>query len=560
MLGKLEISNPNRFRKHELAQITASAEALKKEINEATTIEELEEISLTAFEELDSSLPTNASYTARELINFPKKVGWDLVNQHAANYTLAGKGKIMTPGNPGSLDVGYAITDYKFSGALSGVIKLETTETACENVGFLIGNPNETGNGFDGYLINYNVASDHQYLQIWYFKNANAAEAAIVYQYIGGWIYQDSYPTLLANDDIRFIYTGEEIKLYNNADYLKLGDDAPCVSTPLAFNNEYAIDPKAPYSVGFFNWDGAGLNTPRGLSIKELATEKAIDSYEVLDHYLAKVYSGFESSLYEEDEVNAVNEAHQAIINKDYENKMDYELFMKDILDLKALIASSKTHEQKELERHPDVATTILDNMYSTDETKYTPSNWALVNEHARAWKHDAGSNTIVTDGLAGYIMDNETHKDFTMTFSINGAQVGNPYGGPMTTKAFCFGCSINGDYFDGYALTLSYQDNGDSWIQIHKLSAGISTSNSTFIGGIGGMNPNGVKFKVTVKSNVLTISTIDDKGVETKLKGINPSFAEVYSWSVPNSDGKFAILDWGDTPSTFTLYEYRNL
>lgn len=64
-----------------------------------------------------------------------------------------------------------------------------------------------------------------------------------------------------------------------------------------------------------------------------------------------------------------------------------------------------------------------------------------LINEHALVWNHVEGSNTLVNDGPAGYIMDNELHGDFTMVVSVDGVQPTNPYAG--VCKAICFGCTM---------------------------------------------------------------------------------------------------------------------
>ena len=187
LLKLINVERPNRFRKEELDAIKVAGAALKTSVQEATSIEELDAISFDNFNKLLNNSKTNAEYSMEEWYNYPLASKWDLVNQHASNW-LYENSTFKTQGLGGD-DVAYMISSGTFSGDLSFVLRSHNTVNASSNFGFLIGNMNPTGNGFDGYLINYDYATDHQYLQVWYFENANAPENATVYQYIGGWVY-----------------------------------------------------------------------------------------------------------------------------------------------------------------------------------------------------------------------------------------------------------------------------------------------------------------------------------------------------------------------------------
>ena len=560
LLNKVSIERQNRFRAEELAVLQEKAEGLKTQINAATTMDELNAISFEEFDGLLESLPSNADYVVDELFNYPAVAGWPLVNEHANNWVHPSRGTFVTSGN-GVADVGYKITNEKFSGNLSGVLKFNSTSDTIANVGFLIGNLSKTGTGFDGYLINYNFAPDHQYLQIFHFVNANAIEAATKYEYVGGWVYQDSFPTKLNQDDIKFVYDGENISLYNNSQYLANPESAACVKVPLIHGGAYAIDPEGEYSVGFFRWDGEGLNEKCGITLKEFETEETISSKSLLAFNWGEIKKGVDLTLYEEEEqqlINSTFDSVNAVVNA---TEFNYQTVNEAILNAKGYIASLKTHEQKEQERHPDVAATILDNMYSGDTEKYTPSNWDLVNEHALAWTHEKGSNTVVTDGLAGYVMDKQEHKDFTLVVKVDGVYNGNPFNASVPYTGLLLGAHTKGNYFTGILISFS-----NSWgFQIYRYTGedshgeeDIGCYADRFLGGFD-TNTEGVTYRLTVKSGVLSVFKIDANGVETPQGGVNGAFQDVSSWDIQVPEGNFGIYNWG-VKSTYTISEYRDL
>lgn len=562
LLKVISVERPNRFRKEELDIIRAEGESLRSSIEAASSLEELQAISFANFNNLLNNSKTNAEYVMEEWYNFPIPSKWDLVNQHTANWvyensTFATKGL-------GADDVGYMISSGTFSGDLSFVLRSKNTANASQNYGFLIGNMNPVGNGFDGYLINYDYASDHQYLQIWYFENANAPEAATVYEYIGGWIYNNQYSTTLNQDDVRVIYDGEFIHLMNNNDYLEKDDLAYTCTVDLKRAGKYAVDPNGTYSIGFFNWDGTNLKSPRVIELKEFITEEVIVGSERAALIADKVIAAVDLTPYEEDE--------QALITaKGNELKAlyatgTYAEILAGIQEFKDFVANTETHEQKELDRHPDISTEILDNIYSGDSTKYTASNWALVNEHALAWAHTQGSHSVVTDGLAGYCMDAATHANFTLVFKVTGVRQGNPYPGNLMTKGLILGGSPSGDYFNGVFVSLS----NDWGLQFYTFDGNPQTSITSdeykFLGGIA-MNMEGVTMRFTYVDNAMSIYMVNADGSETRMSGTVGNYKNGTAvdgknvWDNLNIPaGHFGIFDWGDTGSTFEILEYRDL
>ena len=555
LLKKASLEKPNRFRKQEQDTIKAIGEGLKTQIEAATTMDELNAISFDAFDAAVASSPTNAELMVKEWYYFHENSKWDLVNQHAANWPYE-KSTFRTNGL-GVDDVAYQITSNKYHGNLEVLLSCNNTVNASENFGFLIGNMNPTGNGFDGYLINYAYTTDHQYLQIWQFINANAPEAATVYQYIGGWEYEKSYNTKLNQDDIRFFYDGEYITLYRDAEYQQKGELANCCTVSLAYNNRYSLEPGSDYSVGFFNWDGANLAAPRILEVKEFITEEVIDSKEPLTLFATNAINKVNMSLYETEEQQAISQKGQEL-QAFIQNSTSHEASFNKIMEFNDFVASTKTAEQKEMELHPDISVTILDNIYSGDLSKYTPSNWDLVNEHALAWTHTPGSHTVVTDGLAGYCMDAAVHTDFTVVFKVTGTQPENPYNFSMPGSALIIGGNINGSYFTGYEIVLS-----QNWgFQLYDSMTGANNDPACYPDQFRGgyeTNSEGVTYRITLKNGIMKLYTISANGLQIQITGKSQNFEDVTEWNLGNLSGHFGIMDWGGA-TTYEILEFRDL
>ncbi len=556
LLKLVDVERPNRFRKEELDAIKAAGDALKGNIQSATTMEELQAVSFTEFNNLLNNSKTNAQYTMEEWFNYPLTSEWPLVNEHTANW-LCEDATFKTKGLGGD-DVGYMVSSGTFSGDLSFVLRSHNTANASNNFGFLIGNMNPVGTGFDGYLVNYDYNTDHQYLQVWYFDNANAIEAANVYQYIGGWVYNNQYSTTLTQDDIRVIYDGEYISFINNNDYLAKGDLAYTLTVDLQLNGQYATDPNGSYSIGFFNWDGTNLTSPRTLELKEFVTEETIVGKERATFYAEQVIGAVDLTNYASTELAAINAEIASF--RELCQAGTYTQIMNHIPEFKAFVAAQRTKGQV-------AASAILDNIYSNDPTKYTPSNWDLVNEHGLGWSHTAGSNTVVTDGLDGYCMDAAVHTNYTIVFRVTGVHAGNNQGNPYNAawpgSAIIIGGSVDtttGNYFKGYYISVSA-----SWgFQIYDAMAGTNKDlgcyADQFRGGFDCGTAEGKIFRLTINNGSMIVHMVNPAtGAETRMSGVTGSFANTDTWSnIPS--GHIGILDWDQTASTYEILEYRDL
>ena len=560
LLKKASLEKPNRFRKQEIETIKAIGDGLKTQIEQASTMEELDAISFEAFDQALASSPTNAELMVKEWYYFHENSKWDLVNQHAANWPYE-KSTFKTNGL-GVDDVAYQITSNKFHGDLEVLLSCNNTVDASQNFGFLIGNMNPTGNGFDGYLINYDYNSAHQYLQIWQFINANAPEAATVYQYIGGWEYEKSYSTKLNQDDIRVIYDGEHITLYRDEEYQQKGELAQACIVSLEYDNRYSLEPGSDYSVGFFNWDGANLASPRILEIKEFITEETIDSKDTLTLFASRSIQSVNMSLYDDEEQQAITNKGNELLQF-IQTSTDYDASFNKIGEFETFVAATKTSEQKEMESHPDISVTILDNIYSGDNSKYTPSNWPLVDQHALAWTHVAGSHSVTTSGLAGYCMDAAVHTNFTVVFKASGTAASTPWNNnAIPSSAILIGANVNGDYYTGYQIVLCQGSWGIQFYETNASQNPIVTPNQ-FRGGYEFSSGEDVTFRITVQNGTMKLYIVTDTG-ETQITGVDGGFVATNQWNVGSLSGHFGLVDWDGNGSpgqtTFEILEFRDL
>ena len=377
------------YRSEEYTALDAARTAFINEVNAATTIEAVNAVSKQAYLDLEASAKDGAEYLASEIVNYPDLSPWALVNDHAAHYHVNGK-KLQTSGLGGE-DVGYRMGLTKFAGDFEVSLRASVEGKDLSTLGLFFGNYATEGDGITGYLINYDFASDHQFVQIWYVRNAYGTYGSVsVLDYIGGWVYNDNYNTSLNDDFIRVKYDGANLHIMNDAEYRQFGEENTIkITVPLAHNNDIAVDPNGSYQFGLLNWDGRNLDKVRTLEIGELITEDVIDSrtagVNIANYEIAKV----DLDLYED----AEKAQFQAVIDDLsalYANGT-YAQILAKVEEFRQLAATLKTHEQWEIERHPNIAVDVLDNIYSGDPTKYTPSNWDLVDEHAM----DGGIHTV---------------------------------------------------------------------------------------------------------------------------------------------------------------------
>ena len=549
----------NIYRSEEYNALNAARTAFINEVNAATSIEAVNAVSKQAYLDLEAKSKTDAEYLTNEIVNYPDLSPWALVNEHAANYVVNGN-KLSTSGL-GFEDVGYRLSLTKYSGNFEVSLRASVEGKDLSTLGLFFGNYATEGDGITGYLINFDFASDHQFVQIWFAKNAYNTTGASVLQYIGGWVYNDNYTTLLNDDFIRVKFDGTNLHIMNDADYKQFGEENTIkITVPLAYNGEMAVS--GSYQFGMLNWDGRNLDKVRSLEIGELSAQNRIDSnaaaVRIAQYEVAKV----DLTLYEDAE-KAQFETAIGALETLYEDGTYAQIIAK-VEELRVLEVSLKTHEQLEIERHPNIATQVLDNIYSGDPTKYTPSNWDLVDEHGLGWAHVAGSNTVVTDGQAGYCMDAAVHTNYTVVFKVTGTQASNPYNASWPDSAIIIGGKVDnttGNYFKGYYICLS-----QSWgFQIYDAMAGANQDlgcyGDQFRGGFD-CNAEGVTFRINIINGALTVYVIDpNTGVETRMVGVDGGFADTDTWNIgEGGTGHFGFLDWGTTPTTYQILEFKDL
>lgn len=560
-LAEIAFARPNQFRSEEKDALVTAQTAFTTAVNAAQTIEEVNAVSLNDFNAAKAA-KTNAQYMLDEMFNYRDPSGWLLVNQHAANYTHTVGGNNINSDNNGFDGVGYLMSPVKYQGDFELSMKLSTNSVATSTVGLLFGNYHDktTGDGIDGYLINYDIASDHQYVQIWYMQNAYQSYGDSVLQYIGGWIYNNEHPgTTLGERFIRVKYSGTNLRIMDDEEYLAYGEENTiAIDVPLALNNNYSINPESKsYSFGFLNWDGNGLEGVRGVIVNELTTANVTNSRQAAKDIAIREKAKLDLNLYEENEQNQFN-AKIAEFEALYDNGT-YAQIMAKVDEFINLMNTLKTHEQLENERHPDISVQLLDNIYSGDPTKYTPSNWDLVDEHALAWSHTQGTHTVTTDGLAGYCMDAAVHTDFTAVIKVTGTQATNPYSASWPDSAFIFGANTSGSYFTGIEVVLS-QDWG---FQLYDSMSGANSDPGCFADQFKGgfdTNSEGVIYRLTFISGILKVYVVNPTtGEETQMAGVDAGFADVTQWNLGSRSGHFGIMDWGGA-TTYELVEFKDL
>ena len=559
---EVEFARPNQFRSEEKDTLVAAQNAFTTAVNSAESIEAVNAVSLADFNAAKAA-KTNAQYMLDEMFYYRDLSSWALVNEHAANHTHTAGGNNINSDNIGFEGIGYLMSPVKYQGNFELSMRLSSNSVATSTVGLMFGNYHDkaTGDGIDGYLINYDIAADHQYVQIWYMQNAYFTYGESVLTYIGGWVYQNDHPEgTLAQRNIRVKYNGTTLRIMDDEDYLTFGEEnSIAIDVPLALNNAYSIDPSSKtYSFGFLNWDGNGMDGVRGVIVDELTTENVVTSREMAKQIAIKEKAKVDLSLYEENEQNQFN-AKIAEFEGLYENGT-YAQIMAKVDEFIVLRTTLKTHEQLENERHPDISVQLLDNIYSGDPTKYTPSNWDLVDEHALGtWTHEQGSHTVVTNGDAGYCMDAAVHTNFTVVIKVTGTQAINPYNAAWPDSAIIFGANTSGNYFTGIEVVLS-QDWG---FQLYDSMTGAvgdpGCYADQFKGGFA-TNSEGVTYRLTFVDGILKVYVVNPStGVETQMAGVDAGFADTTQWNLGARAGHFGIMDWGGA-TTYEVLEFKDL
>ena len=521
---------------------------------EDATLADLNAIDVTPFTDALAAAKTNAELMVEEAYKYRHLSEWDLVNQHAYNYVPT-PSTFKTNGLGGD-DVGYITSPYLYQGGFEAVIKCNNTAASAKDFGIIIGNESSAGDGINGYMVAWNyIAGDHMYLQVYKLINGYGS-GANTFNYIGGWIY-DRGTLDLRNDEIRVAYDGYYITLMNENDYQNNVNYAIVVDLN---NGGYSLDPGSTFRFTYANWDGSSANS---LQIKKLIMDTTVDSNAVANEIANEQVAKYDSTLYESEE--------QALFDAKI-NEIDalrtsgtYAAIMAKVDEFIELLNTLKTHEQKEFERHQDISVQILDNIYSGDPTKYTASNWALVNEHGLGWSHVAGTHVVTTDGLDGYCMDAAIHTNYTVVFKVTNVHESNPYGATSPRAAIILSGivdSTTGNYFSGIYLSLSVTYG----LQLYDALAGehpdsIACFTDKFRGGVGSVNAEGATIRVTINNGSITMYQIDPStGVETRLVGDSQSFAQTDTWNINVPAGHFGILDWEQGASTYEILEFKDL
>ena len=268
LLDELIIDSETQFRTEELLKIKESQSALLQKVNEATTIEQLNEINLTSFKELLSSSKTNAQYTMEEILPYGLDSDWGLVNAHRDQMTLESDGTIKTK------DDGYALDRTLYKGKMEIVFSVNTNNY-CNLGGILLTTKSSLGDGLDGYVINIARQSTFEYYQVYYLRNFYASKGTQFYQYIGGWVYNNDYPNeTVSNNKMRVIVERDSLRLYKEEDYQKYGESAKVC--PVDLTNGGQFDVYDSYHFGIVTWGNGGV--PFNLELDMLAGSTSVSS------------------------------------------------------------------------------------------------------------------------------------------------------------------------------------------------------------------------------------------------------------------------------------------
>ncbi len=528
----IEIDNEYKYRVEELEKINKEKDEIYKKLDNATSTEEINNISLDNYNNLLSTSKTNAEYTINEMLDYGINSKWDLVNAHRDEMSVVNKNTIRTKND------GYALDSTEYTGDMEIVFSVNT-ESSCDIVGILLANPTSVsnGDGIDGYLVNIKRGTGYEYYQVYYLENYYNSIGTAYAQYVGGWVYTDSYPNeTVANNKTRVILKRGVIKLYKNEDYELYGDKAKCCSVDLTYGG--TLKSYTSYHFGVVTWGNSG--TPYDIELDMLAGSKAVDGKQKASAFIDKVSSNIRyeylSSNKEKEINNLIDEAKSYVTNSDYSYK--------DILD--------KIEKIKEASSFKSGAIDLMDNIFSDDNS--IKSSWDQVCTNVKNWTHTKGTNSVTTpnNSSSGWQLSKDKYSDIDMTMNVNGCQSFNPYQWSSIAKAFLIGAENNGNYPKGYAVTFFYTST-ESWLQIHYLDG--TGLNSNFVCGLSEW-VNDLDIRITVINKELKIYT----GSQQRTF-INPSFENISSITLDNyNGGSIGILNWDDTnmyQSTFTLKEF---
>lgn len=446
LVDELTIDSETQFRTEELLKIKESQSALLQKVNEATTIEQLNEISLTSFKELLSSSKTNAQYTMEEILPYGLDSDWGLVNAHRDQMTLESDGTIKTK------DDGYALDRTLYKGKMEIVFSVNTNNY-CNLGGILLTTKSSLGDGLDGYVINIARQSTFEYYQVYYLRNFYASKGTQFYQYIGGWVYNNDYPNeTVSNNKMRVIVERDSLRLYKEEDYQKYGESAKVC--PVDLTNGGQFDVYDSYHFGIVTWGNGGV--PFNLELDMLAGSTSINGVEKAKTFAEKEIAKVDLDNYALSDANVIETKITEL--RDSETYID---ILNKIKELKNLVASTPS-------KYVRPAIDLMDHIFSDDHS--IKSTWDAVQNNMNQWTHEQGTNSVVNPGNAGWQLADDNFTNFRLKVNMAGATPINPFQfNGYLTRSFLIGAESAGNKVKGYAITVQ-KSSTECWIQLHYL------------------------------------------------------------------------------------------
>ena len=191
-------------------------------------------------------------------------------------------------------------------------------------------------------------------------------------------------------------------------------------------------------------------------------------------------------------------------------------------------------------------AANLLDSLYASNAVKSASGT--------EGWAHVQGSNKIVGNDSAGFLLTADTYYEFEAHISASNPTTNNPYEGYIT-RSFVFGAQTNAAGDDVTAFALTYFRNGDdSWIQLQYTPGnGNHGGGSTFLGGWCIMN-NNVDIKIVVKNGYMYATALDGSYLGGAWCGTDGD--GVPCIALPNYvGGRIGILQWNYVSGISTTY-----
>ena len=530
-ISQLVIKNINDYREEEQIIITNKINELTNSINSLTTVDEVNVFDISPLSTLVSSLKTNAQYVTSEMLTYGLDSNWPLVNEHRNQMTYDGNRTISTK------DDGYALDSYEYTTeGLSMSFSVNTTNYI-DISGALLVNKSTSGDGLDGYAIVVHRAENEEHYRVFYLNNAYASSGTQVCDYIGGWVYNDTYPgETVTNNMLRVTINNNIMNIYKDEAYATLGKNAPTVAIDLTRNG--GVNVSSTYHFGIITWLSGGV--PYNFELGSLGNSTPISGVSIIKEKYNNLYNSLERFRYSTSQLALIDETKLIIDAITSSTENGYYTIRNEIERIKALTPEAGL----------EAAINLMDAIFSIDNAE--GSSWDLVNEHALAWTHTAGTNSVSTPSdqvLAGWRLSKDKYSDIDITVSVDKGQFNNPYNG-IISKAFLIGAQSNGNYPKGYAVTL-FQNSGEAWVQIHYLDGTGNGSNFKF-GVCQWVNNRNVR--IVVKGNQFSLYIDGERQTLTDLGTYSDTFTlENYT------GGSIGILNWDDptVDTTFTIKEF---